>query len=252
MIFLIFYPFFCQLVISLAVDDASLFQTNDDLQTPDHLVIANSLDDNINPSYDLFSGSSADLDDDSLILASLSGNNDNIVPLISSDDGPVSSLDLLDLSDVKEEENPELLLSNDLVQSPDLFAPIGLGDSALLLDPSSSVLGSTGLETGDDAQNLALLDDIPAIPLLNPIDFLRGLYDNIQDLNLLEDPPPDKSKAPWIPNCGQDYFPFCCLQGPPTRRYPERGDRRGQCYTCEGFPNPSRDISILFGQHERN
>lgn len=238
---------FCKLVLSLEVGDSSLFQN--DLQTPDFL-IGNSLD---NTASDIFSTSSAGSDDSSILA--LSGNtipalssNDN-TPLISDD--VAGSLDLFDLSEAGEEEGPDLL-SNNIIQSPDLFTPIASNDPAVVLDPLS-VSGTTGLEAGD-TQNLAFLDDIPAVPLTNPLDFIRGIYDNLKDSPLLEDPPPDKSKVPWIPVCEPDYHPFCCLKGPPSPRwYPESSDRRAQCYTCKGFfPVPLARYFILSSQYLEN
>lgn len=213
--FLVFL-FFCKIFISLEseqVEDSSFLFQND-LQTSE---LSASLD---NP-YDIFSSASAGSDDSSVLAFSS-------VPLIS-DDFPVSS-DLFDLSNSPEEDQD--LLFNDISQSPDLFAPIGSDDSGLLLEPSVS---GTGVETGD-VQDLALLDDLPK-PLINPFDIIRGIYDGIQNLDILQDSSPDESKPARVPDCGPGYFPFCCLKGPPRPvQFPENGDRRAKCYTCEVFP----------------
>ena len=183
------------------------------------------------------------------------GSSEPIIPLDNTDDlfsasvddldGSSASTDVafsfdpFDLKGAAGQDSDPISNGND-IQSPDLYAPISIqssDDSAIPYEPFSS--SSIEVQAGE-MQNLALLDEPNPIPLLDPFEAIRGIYDSIQNLNLFQAPPPEQSQSPPVLNCGLGYFPFCCLQGPPIIRYPARTDRRAKCYTCEIPPQFAR------------
>lgn len=155
-------------------------------------------------------------------------NNLALADLTSPSDSGLPAYDLFDTT--QDTEAPLLYSIAD--QKTDQGQIAQTSDSAL---PASALSHNNQVGASDDSHDIAFLDsDTPIIPSIPKI--IKDLFPplNMDPLQLL----PNVGPARPRPICEGNYFPFCCLEGPPstvkktTVPDPERLRRRRKCYNC--------------------
>lgn len=181
----------------------------------------------------------ASIFDDTSLGSSTSENQNNLFSASHNLDGS-TNLALVHSTSPWESlfVSSNLLYSTQDIESNNLFSSSDqLTDQERITQSSDSI--SLALPSGNNigepehSQSLSFLDsDTPILPF-NPVEIIQNIFpDLIPDLSPIL--PFDPAPLTGPPICDENYFPFCCNEGPPNpAKDEEKQKRRRACYDCE-------------------